>query len=76
MQHVDGLPGACLISDGLIWIGFLGLIPGALAAWILLKRRDDSRGLIPGQAAALATFVVYSLATGLSLLLEKGAWDV
>jgi 1,4-dihydroxy-2-naphthoate octaprenyltransferase len=49
--------------------GLAGALPAAFSAWQLLNNTGDTSGLIPAQAASLASFVLMACGAGLGYLL-------
>ena len=61
-----------VLSDGGatgVWLGLLGLPPALLSAHRLLQNTGNVAGLVPAQAAALASFCLMAFGSGLGYLL-------
>ena len=54
-----------------VYLGALFLVPAAVASNILLRHAEVTARVIPAQALTLLAFVLYSLGSGLGLLLAK-----
>mgnify|MGYP001825277105 FL=1 len=52
-----------------VWLGLLGLPPALFSAHRLLQNTGDVAGLVPAQAAALASFCLMAFGSGLGYLL-------
>lgn len=56
--------------DGLyVWPGLVGAVPAAFSAWRLQGVEGDIAGLVPAQAAALASFLMMAAGSGLGYAL-------
>ena len=54
-----------------VWLGALFIVPAAVASRILLQHAEVTERVIPAQALTLLSFVLYSLGSGIGLLLAK-----
>ena len=54
-----------------VYLGALFLVPAAVASRILLQHGEVTARVIPAQAMTLISFVLYSLGSGLGLLLAR-----
>ena len=54
-----------------VWLGALFIVPAAGASRILLRYAEVTERVIPAQALTLFAFVLYSLGSGIGLLLAK-----
>ncbi|MGH7144193.1 MAG: prenyltransferase [Planctomycetota bacterium] len=50
-------------------LGWTSLVPGAIAAQILIEHSDHTRQIVPAQALTLASFLTYAITGGLGILL-------
>ncbi len=64
MLPLAGIPVA-------VWLGALFMIPAAVAGRILLRDGEITARVVPGQAMTLLSFVLYSLGSGVGLLLWR-----
>ena len=74
MMTVAGVGLALLPLAGIpvaVYLGALFLVPAAVASNILLRHAEVTARVIPAQALTLLAFVLYSLGSGLGLLLAK-----
>ena len=62
--HLAGIPVA-------VYLGALFLVPAAVASRILLQHGEVTARVIPAQAMTLISFVLYSLGSGIGLLLAR-----
>jgi 1,4-dihydroxy-2-naphthoate octaprenyltransferase len=54
-----------------VYLGALFLVPAAVASRILLQHAEVTARVIPAQAMTLLSFVLYSLGSGIGLLLAR-----
>jgi len=54
-----------------VWLGALCFIPAAVASRILLQHAEVTARVVPAQAMTLLSFVLYSLGSGIGLLLAR-----
>ena len=54
-----------------VYLGALFLVPAAVAGSILLQHAEVTAQVIPAQAMTLLSFVLYSLGSGIGLLLAR-----
>jgi len=54
-----------------VWLGALFVVPAAVASRILLQHAEVTARVIPAQAMTLISFVLYSLGSGIGLLLAR-----
>ena len=54
-----------------VWVGALFIVPAAIAGKILLQHAEVTERIVPAQALTLLSFVLYSLGSGIGLLLAK-----
>ena len=53
-----------------VWLGALGLIPGAGAVRVALMHPESTARLIPAQARTTLAFLLYAVGSGIGLLLS------
>lgn len=54
-----------------VWLGLIGLVPGARAARTLLSHPADTVRIIPAQAGTVVSFVLMALGTGTGILVVR-----
>ena len=54
-----------------VWLGALFIVPAAVASRILLQHAEVTERVVPAQALTLLSFVLYSLGSGIGLLLAR-----